>query len=568
MKNTLKKAVSLFLCMVFLLTVFTACNNSSGDTETTVQTDEPNTPVQVLSASLSDYLIIYPENEGSTELIEQIGNLKKLIQERYGVSLEVRDDFVREGSKYTVNAHEILIGDTNREESQAVCAEIKKAADYEIRLCGEKPVIAGITNGSTVAAVKKFIEIIQNANDSADVFFDGTQAVSYVGTYELDDLTVGGASIAEYSIVYENNNGCKKLANQIAEAVLDRTGYVLTMQSSVKAIPEGKNILVGKTTAPLPSDLTNADSEEQYYIGSENGDLYLYGTTSSTVYHAVKTLLDAIDAAKNTASTVTLSNGVTVDVDTSFTSMSFNVLYDTSDPARIQNVISTIKKHMPDTFGVQEATTTWMATLKAALKDTYECVGEGRVGNGGINDEYSAVFYRKDKFTLIESGTRWLSDTPTVKGSKMEGASYPRVFTYAVLETLDTHQRIIHVNTHTDHVPDTSVDGDAIRLAQVKVITDFLKANYPELPTIISGDMNNIENTPAIQHLLSSGYENSSKVALDGDSTYTFKQTVIDFLLVSEGDFFVYQYKVDAEKFNGEYASDHRAIIIRYELTA
>ena len=219
---------------------------------------------------------------------------------------------------------------------------------------------------------------------------------------------------------------------------------------------------------------------------------------------------------------------------------------------------------MPDTFGVQEATGEWMNKLNDALKDDYAYVGVGRNGTGDINDEYCAVFYRKDKFKLVDSGTKWLSRTPD-KVSKMEGAIYQRIFTYALLEDIQTKKQLVHINTHTDHVsPDEG--GYQVRLEQVKVITAFIKANFADIPYIVSGDLNDPKTAPSISHLLASGMDDSADIALISDKEPTFKQTTIDFLLVSEGDFTVYEYDVETEKFNGSYPSDHRAVIIKYDL--
>ena len=75
--------------------------------------------------------------------------------------------------------------------------------------------------------------------------------------------------------------------------------------------------------------------------------------------------------------------------------------------------------------------------------------------------EYSAIFYRTDKFDLIESGTKWLSPTPDEPCSYYVykdpdtgvtyRANFPRIMTYAVLERKTDGARFIYVNTHLDH---------------------------------------------------------------------------------------------------------------------
>ena len=126
------------------------------------------------------------------------------------------------------------------------------------------------------------------------------------------------------------------------------------------------------------------------------------------------------------------------------------------------------------------------------------------------------------------------------------------------------------MNTHTDHVPDGSVDGVALRLKQVQIITAFLKEHFPDLPTILTGDLNETVNKDSVKHLIASGFDNASEVAMQGDGTPTFSDRVIDYAMFSRGDFRVYRYSVDTTKYsagyNGQYASDHRAIVVQYDL--
>ena len=78
---------------------------------------------------------------------------------------------------------------------------------------------------------------------------------------------------------------------------------------------------------------------------------------------------------------------------------------------RIGIVSQTMLESEADSIGVQEATPEWMSTLKETVGEKYAYVGVGR-DDGDNEGEYSAVFYLKDKYTAIDSGTFWLSETP------------------------------------------------------------------------------------------------------------------------------------------------------------
>ena len=94
--------------------------------------------------------------------------------------------------------------------------------------------------------------------------------------------------------------------------------------------------------------------------------------------------------------------------------LSFNVRYGgdglRSEKSRAPLVIQTLRDAKPDSFGLQEALKDWMEDLTEGLPE-YGWVGVGR-DDGQEAGEFNPVFYRKDKYDLVDSGTFWLSETP------------------------------------------------------------------------------------------------------------------------------------------------------------
>ena len=84
--------------------------------------------------------------------------------------------------------------------------------------------------------------------------------------------------------------------------------------------------------------------------------------------------------------------------------MTFNVLchgcegHDWFD--RQDDVIATVRKYMPDIFGLQEAHLDWMKVFWKNMPE-YDYVGVGR-DDGKEDGEFSPVFYKKEKFDFIE----------------------------------------------------------------------------------------------------------------------------------------------------------------------
>ncbi len=145
-----------------------------------------------------------------------------------------------------------------------------------------------------------------------------------------------------------------------------------------------------------------------------------------------------------------------------------------------------IEQYRPDSIGMQEVNMAWLAAFeKFAFNESYAGVGEGR------DTAYEAclIYYRTDKYELVDSGTFWLSDTPDVKGSKFPNSSYPRICTWAHLRDRKTGYEYMHINTHLDHLGKDP--GHAVRAEQIKVLLEFVNG-LGDLPMVMTGDFNSM----------------------------------------------------------------------------
>ena len=106
----------------------------------------------------------------------------------------------------------------------------------------------------------------------------------------------------------------------------------------------------------------------------------------------------------------------------------FNIRYDNPNDApnhwgaRKERVVQYIKDMKFDVFGTQEVLHNQFEDLKSMLPD-YEGVGVGR-DDGATQGEYSAVFYNKNVFDALDSGSFWLSEDPTAVGKMGWDAVY------------------------------------------------------------------------------------------------------------------------------------------------
>ncbi len=213
-----------------------------------------------------------------------------------------------------------------------------------------------------------------------------------------------------------------------------------------------------------------------------------------------------------------------------------------------------------DSIGVQEANLRWMLYLREHLNG-YESVGVSR-GNGKNRGEFSAIFYQKEKYDLLDSGTFWLSKTPDVPGSSDWGSANIRICTWAILQNKETKQTYAHFNTHLDHVSDNA------RTNQIQVLLERMTQIAGELPVILTGDFN-AETDSDMYRAAARALQDSRLTAAVTDDKGTFhsygviEPKLIDYIFVSESVSPLVYHVID-DKLNDAYLSDHYGIYLDF----
>lgn len=245
--------------------------------------------------------------------------------------------------------------------------------------------------------------------------------------------------------------------------------------------------------------------------------------------------------------------------------MSFNLRCTDDKEGSINNrsqiALAIIDQYSPDSFGIQEATPKWIKILDKEFSDTYARVGEGR-SPIEMFTEYSAVYYKKDKYNLIDSGTIWLSETPEKKYTKDFDSKHNRIATWAVLEDKETGIRYTHINTHLDHVLEST------RVEQSKVLLNKIRELEKSSKVICTGDFNTFETAEAYS-VMTASMTDTKTVAKNSDTGITFhkygtieehKDGAIDFIFTTNGTD-VDTYKIIRNTVQGMYPSDHYPIV-------
>ena len=237
--------------------------------------------------------------------------------------------------------------------------------------------------------------------------------------------------------------------------------------------------------------------------------------------------------------------------------------------ARISRIQTLLETHQADLIGVQELTPRQKKDL-LSQGTPYKAIGVGReVNHGG---EQCCIFYRKERFACLDSGTFWLSETPEVVGSRSWNSACRRICTWARFQDKLTGQVFMHFNTHLDHI------SEEARQKGAELILSRMETLGQGLPCFLTGDMNCRLGSPAIQTILAKLKDTKmvSETPHEGPTqtfhAYRFKpdkenKSEIDFIFF-QGEIRVLKHVTISDREGDKYPSDHFPVMAEVLLPA
>lgn len=253
--------------------------------------------------------------------------------------------------------------------------------------------------------------------------------------------------------------------------------------------------------------------------------------------------------------------------------MTFNIRYDNPGDGpnqwrfRRDGLAELIRDQNVDILGCQEALRNQIADLEERLPG-YAWYGVGR-DDGRERGEFVPIFYRKDRFDVLEKSSFWLSESPDQPGSRSWDAALPRVTTYMRLRDKETGAVWSVFNTHFDHRG---------RLARVESAR-LLREKVSEVPksdrVLLLGDFNCQPSDRPYQVLTAESEESrrlsdartASQTDPRGpDSTWNgFTMIIpgrrIDFIFVS-GNVRVLSHEILEARMGERFLSDHLPVVV------
>ena len=154
-----------------------------------------------------------------------------------------------------------------------------------------------------------------------------------------------------------------------------------------------------------------------------------------------------------------------------------------------------------DLFGTQEGFTHQLNDI-LRLSD-YRFIGVGR-DEGKDAGEHCAIFYRSDRFKVLDQGDFWLSEHPEKPGRGWDGTCCNRICTWGKFEDLKNHKQFYFFNVHYEY------EGDVARRESSNLMISRIKSIAGNQPVFLTGDFNAFPTEEPIRILNDSGFLNDS----------------------------------------------------------
>jgi endonuclease/exonuclease/phosphatase family metal-dependent hydrolase len=229
---------------------------------------------------------------------------------------------------------------------------------------------------------------------------------------------------------------------------------------------------------------------------------------------------------------------------------------------RLPHVAGLVQFDDFDIFGTQEGQYHQLLQLTDKLPQ-YAFIGKGR-DDGKQAGEFSAIFYKVDKFKLLQHGDFWLSQTPEKPGKGWD-AAYPRIATWGQFQDKATGFKFYLFNIHFDN------RGEQAREESAKLVLQKIEQLAGKSPVILTGDFNFSQDNPVYKLIgashLKDAYQKAAYVYAPTGTFNAFdaKQLAndrIDHIFLSP-QFNVQQYGIHTDVYGkGKFPSDHFPVSI------
>lgn len=526
----MKKRTLLLLFLFGLCVLLVSCYPSVKKPNDTVASDsstdesggefvpEPD-PLTLIEGGVSKYEIIYP-SKTNADANTAANNLRAAFASETGITLPISDDYLAGGKTYADQTHKILIGPTDYPISKELKADLRYD-DYIIAVNGTNMVVIAFHMEGYAAAIgylkNQVFSNVSGTGSERKLVMSGKTVVGSVNEqYPVSSWKIAGNELKNYRIVYGNNN-LTRAVDAMRVKLAEASGYYLDIALDVASEPQDCEILIGDTNRPVSAQVN--DPTYLNYVFRVVGDRLVIKTGGEHSLDCV--LRDFVEIVTNDATQITMGKTYELRGDyytdpydvspasgSDLRAMSLNIMAEWPNYGGDQSPVSRRKEiffsaldfYSPTVIGLQEFSPSFYSCLAE-----YRDAGKWDIlkfNNPNVSGEYvaSTVMYRKDLYTLVNSGMQYYSQYNNGRC---------RCITWAVLRDKTSGKTFCFISTHWDG------DSSANAPTQLAEMVSFVNSMAATYPVITTGDFNSNEWTNSFKNLLSQTNSVDAKYAAE-----------------------------------------------------
>lgn len=233
----------------------------------------------------SEYVVIRSDISSSDET-NAAQLLRRTINETYGIDIKLQTDWINRGESLPEMGKEILVGKTNRPQSESALSELK-FNDYKIYKDGERIVIIGGSDSATMKAVEKFISLY--LNDDNKYSFPERIDEMFTYKYPINEINIDGKPINEFNIIYGSNDSwdSQYAAERIRDKIKEVSGIELNIIRDAAVSNNVNEIIIGDTNRVETKNFKNQLNENEYGFAVIDGKFIITGIDKSNFIYSI-----------------------------------------------------------------------------------------------------------------------------------------------------------------------------------------------------------------------------------------------------------------------------------------
>ncbi len=240
---------------------------------------------------------------------------------------------------------------------------------------------------------------------------------------------------------------------------------------------------------------------------------------------------------------------------------------------RLPAVTALIDEYDFDILCSQEPYLGQVQDLREYYKDKYGCVARSTAADSlNVLAAHNPIFYRKERFELLNWGIEWLTAIPGTTGYD---AVTPRNMTWAHFRDKKSSKEFFCFSCHYDH------KGKEAKTVSSYILLDAIKRLSGTLPVICCGDFNSPDFSDPYNVIVDSGVMADSYIMcaapVNGEytsiSNYKAKEEIpknknhIDHIFYTPQNSIILSWELIINDYNGIYGSDHLPLCVEWKFS-